>query len=69
MDAGQQLGMTGNTGRARGMKGEDQHLHFEIRTQGRPGPGGPPNRLNPAEFFGQPPLMQKYFETYRWAMK
>ena len=30
---GEEIGATGNTGNASSMKGVDQHLHFEIRTQ------------------------------------
>lgn len=66
---GQQIGLTGNGGNAWNMKGLDQHLHFEIRTQGRPGPGGPPLRLDPKEFFGNPPLLQTHMETYNWGNK
>jgi peptidoglycan LD-endopeptidase LytH len=51
---GQALGQTGNTGNAKTMKGEDQHLHFEIRTEksvGR-GLGG---RRSPGQIFRTPP--------------
>ncbi|MBB3035365.1 M23 family metallopeptidase [Alteriqipengyuania lutimaris] len=52
---GHQLGLTGNTGNARGMAGVDQHLHFEIRT--RPITGrGLAGRFSPMVVFGQCPL-------------
>jgi peptidoglycan LD-endopeptidase LytH len=52
---GEWIGLTGNTGNAASMRGEDCHLHFELRTIPAPalGLGG---RLSPAEIFGQPPL-------------
>jgi len=52
---GQQVGLTGNSGNARSMRGKDQHLHFEIRTvpiAGR-GLGG---RMTPLKVFGHCPL-------------
>lgn len=52
---GEQLGLTGNTGNAAGMRGADQHLHFEIRT--RPLPGrGLTGRYSPMVVFGRLPL-------------
>lgn len=52
---GQQIGLTGNTGNAVSMKGEDCHLHFELRGMAQPGLGLT-GRYSPAELFGQPPL-------------
>lgn len=39
VERGTILGLTGTTGNAKGMKGEDEHLHFEIRTTESPGRG------------------------------
>lgn len=52
---GQQIGLTGNSGNARGMTGMDQHLHFEIRTIVRPG-RGLAGRMTPLTIFGELPL-------------
>lgn len=52
---GDLVGITGNTGNARGMTGEDQHLHFEIRTEPRPGKGLA-GRISPLKVFGELPL-------------
>lgn len=54
--AGDQVGYTGNSGNAHNMKGEDQHLHFEIRSSAKPGPGGPPRRISPFVLYGVCPL-------------
>lgn len=52
---GQQIGLSGNTGNARSMKGDDQHLHFEIRE--RPITGrGLTGRYSPLHVFGECPL-------------
>lgn len=52
---GEQLGLTGNSGNARSMRGKDQHLHFEVRT--RPLPGrGLAHRYSPMVIFGECPL-------------
>lgn len=52
---GDVLGLTGNSGNARGMRGDDQHLHFEIRT--RPITGrGLSGRYSPMVVFKQCPL-------------
>lgn len=38
------------------MKGEDQHLHFEIRLSGAQKIGyGLQNRVSPFQLYGQPP--------------
>ena len=52
---GEKLGLTGNTGNAKGMIGRDQHLHFEIRTEPRPG-RGLDGRMSPIKIFGAIPL-------------
>lgn len=68
-DAGQMIGFTGNSGNAHTMKGDDEHLHFEIRTSARPLPGGVPKRIDPIGVFETCPLDQTIFESYEWAMK
>jgi murein DD-endopeptidase MepM/ murein hydrolase activator NlpD len=45
---GDAIGKTGNTGNAYNMKGEDEHLHFEYRTQEKCGKGLA-GRLDPNE--------------------
>lgn len=52
---GQRIGLTGDSGNAKGMAGPDQHLHFEIRTEPRPGLGLA-GRVSPLEIFRQVPL-------------
>ena len=52
---GQRIGLTGDSGNARGMTGKDLHLHFEIRTMPRPGVGLG-GRVSPLQVFGQIPL-------------
>jgi murein DD-endopeptidase MepM/ murein hydrolase activator NlpD len=54
--AGEQVGMTGNSGNASNMTGLDEHLHFEVRTSVRPPPGGAPHRISPLTIFGTCPL-------------
>jgi len=49
------IGKTGDTGNARGMPPDDQHLHFEIRTVAQPG-RGLNGRVSPLEVFGICPL-------------
>ena len=49
---GQMLGLTGKTGNASGFTSiEDEHLHFEIRTQVSPG-RGLKGRVDPAKYLG-----------------
>ena len=48
------IGLTGNTGNAQSMRGEDQHLHFEIRKQKFPGKGLA-GRVDPAALYGRAP--------------
>lgn len=51
------VGLTGDTGNARGMSAREQHLHFEIRTQALLGKGIG-GRLDPGRVFGTCPLLQ-----------
>jgi len=60
--AGTQIGMTGNSGNASTMKGDDQHLHFEIRSSVRPSPGGEPLRISPLKVFKVCPLSKPIVE-------
>lgn len=62
---GQQIGLTGNTGNAVAMKGEDCHLHFELRTVAQPGKGLA-GRISPLELFRVLPL-QKAIKRGEWA--
>lgn len=50
--AGQQLGLSGDTGNAKGMNtmAKGSHLHFEVRTKALAGTGLG-NRLNPLDYF------------------
>lgn len=49
---GQRLGLTGKSGNAAGFKSiEDEHLHFEVRTEVAPGKGLK-GRIDPAKIFG-----------------
>lgn len=52
---GQVIGQTGNTGNARSMTGEDQHLHFEIRTALYPG-RGLAGRIDPKFLYPRIPI-------------
>lgn len=56
------IGMTGNTGNAESMQGDDQHLHFEIRTVKFPGQGLG-GRLNPREVYGFTPLHTVVYDS------
>lgn len=51
----QELGFTSNSGNARGLKKEDLHLHFEIRTKLTPGPALQ-DRMDPILVFGHCPF-------------
>lgn len=53
---GQPIGLSGNSGNARTMKGEDQHLHFEVRTEQFPG-RGLVGRLTPKTIFEVVPML------------
>jgi peptidoglycan LD-endopeptidase LytH len=61
--AGDVIGFTGNSGNAFNMKGDDEHLHFEVRTSPRPGPGGLPGRISPLGIFGRCPLREVIVDT------
>lgn len=51
-EEGQMLGLTGKTGNASNLPSiEDEHLHFEIRTEVSPG-RGLVGRIDPARLFG-----------------
>jgi murein DD-endopeptidase MepM/ murein hydrolase activator NlpD len=54
---GQQLGLTGSSGNAKGMTPADQHLHFEVRTARQPG-RGLQERFSPLAIFGRLPLKE-----------
>lgn len=56
------IGLTGNTGNAKSMQGEDQHLHFEISTTLRSTPGLG-NRIDPASLYGRAPIGWTFFEA------
>ncbi len=60
--AGTWLGLTGNTGNAESMAGEDHHLHFEIRTIAHPG-HGLEGRIDPRDVFGVVPLKATYSDS------
>ena len=60
--AGEWIGVTGNTGNAAGMTGEDQHLHFEIRTAEYVG-HGLGGRIDPRSVYGVVPLNTTYYDT------
>ena len=57
LKCGDPVGLTGQSGNAEGMRGPDQHLHFEIRTMERPGLGTA-GRLSPIKVFGLCPLKE-----------
>lgn len=50
-----QIAASGESGNAKGMPANDQHLHFEIRTKAQAGLGLA-NRLSPLRVFGECPL-------------
>jgi murein DD-endopeptidase MepM/ murein hydrolase activator NlpD len=52
---GEIIGWSGNTGNASAMSGDDQHLHFEIRTVERAG-HGLGGRVDPRDLYGFVPL-------------
>lgn len=57
--AGKEIGKSGNTGNASTMTGDDQHLHFELRTIQSPGLGltgrENPNNIVTNKFYSQDP--------------
>lgn len=61
---GQQIGLTGNSGNAASMRGEDQHLHFELRTMAAPG-RGLSGRESPLALFRSCPLDAPMFRLER----
>lgn len=52
---GQMIGLTGNSGNAAKLNKSEMHLHFEIRSQSRPGLGLG-GRIDPTTVFGTCPL-------------
>jgi murein DD-endopeptidase MepM/ murein hydrolase activator NlpD len=60
---GDRIAYTGNTGNAQSMKGEDQHLHFEIRNVASVGKGLG-GRLDPATLYGRAPVGWAFFEMH-----
>lgn len=61
VSAGDWIGITGNSGNATSMLGEDQHLHFEIRTERHPGKGLE-KRWNPHDLYKATPLHHSVFD-------
>lgn len=59
----QAIACTGNTGNASTMTGEDQHLHFEIRTSALP-PGGMAGRVDPASLYGRAPVDMMFIQGH-----
>lgn len=55
VEIGQTIALTGITGNASTMKGQDQHLHFEVREQVLTGLGLD-GRISPMKVFGTCPL-------------
>jgi len=60
--AGELIGLTGTTGNAHGLKGDDQHLHFEIRTIEHPG-HKLNGRLDPKDIYGYVPLHSPIYDS------
>lgn len=60
---GDVIALTGNTGNASNLRGDDQHLHFEIRTMAVGNPEGLAGRLDPARLYGRAPIGWTFFET------
>ena len=61
--AGHAIALTGDSGNAKNPNGEEQHLHFEIRTQQNPGKGLG-GRIDPASFYGLAPVGWSFFEGH-----
>lgn len=59
--AGDWIGITGNSGNATSMHGEDQHLHFEVRSEMKPGKGLG-GRWNPLDLYKVIPLHHSVFD-------
>lgn len=60
---GDLVGLTGNSGNASSMYGDDQHLHFEIRTTLMVGKGLV-DRVDPATLFGRAPTGWTFYEAH-----
>ena len=59
----QAIGTTGNSGNAWNMSGEDQHLHFEIRTTPTGGVGLA-GRVDPADLYGRAPIGMMFVQGH-----
>jgi murein DD-endopeptidase MepM/ murein hydrolase activator NlpD len=59
---GEVVGLTGNTGNASSMRGDDQHLHFEIRTSALGHPVGLAGRIDPARLYGRAPVGWTFYD-------
>jgi len=57
---GQVIGLTGDSGNAANLNRSEMHLHFEVRTQSRPGLGLG-GRIDPTKVFGTCPLKEAIF--------
>ncbi|MCA1856349.1 M23 family metallopeptidase [Massilia oculi] len=62
--AGDFVAYTGSSGNASNLKGEEEHLHFELRTSVRPLPGEK-GRLSPIEIFRKCPLNSPIITPHR----
>ncbi|MFY3385091.1 M23 family metallopeptidase [Paracidovorax sp. MALMAid1276] len=60
---GEVIAYTGTTGNAKGMSGEDQHLHFEIRNELEAG-RGLSGRVDPKTLYGRAPLEYSIVESH-----
>lgn len=60
---GEVIAYTGTSGNASGMTGEDQHLHFEIRTELDAG-RGLSGRVDPATLYGKAPREYSIVESH-----
>jgi hypothetical protein len=56
--------MTGRTGNASNLTGEDLHLHFELRNVMDPG-DGLLGRIDPARLYGRAPIDITFFDPQR----
>lgn len=59
---GDLVAFCGNSGNAYSMSGDDQHLHFEIRTKPKPAQGLA-GRLDPVTLYGRVPIGWTYYES------
>ena len=60
---GEVIAYTGNSGNASGMAGEDQHLHFEVRTELDAG-RGLAGRVDPKTLYGRAPREYTIVESH-----